>query len=705
MEVFYDFCRQVDDTVDEPDLSDAQKQAALQRWREVIQAPDQLSEALSPFEAEILNIARTYDVPAKHFLAIVDGCSMDIGHRRFCTIDELLKYCYGVASAVGLVSVRIFGCTHPATDAYAIALGYALQLTNILRAVAVDYQQLGRVYLPLDELEAFGIQEAELAEPARSEGCRRLLALCHYRCKHWFHRAERLLPDTERSNLKAALVMASVYEALLDKIKASGFQVTVPVVRLSKSHKGRLLISALRNSNPAARQPSQPARVAVWGGGIAGMAAAVEAGYLGDTPLLIEQRSRLGGRAHSLQDTRLAATLDNGQHIIMGCYSAFFKLLERLQVADRFEALQQLEVPYVDQRGQRSVLGAAKAPAPLHLLLGLANFDELSAMDRASILWLGTRLRLGHQPTPEETAEPWLKRMGQTAGALRALWEPFCIAALNEPLETASATLLHATLKRSLFGNARDSRIFTAKQGFSEVFEPEVALYLKAIGGELHLGSGIEGLKTAEDPRLVSELVLNSETTVCADRHICALNWSALGKLLPERANHLKQRLSGLVPAPIICLHLLTPTRLFEAPSRFIGLLDSPLHWVFDRTETLPEAHAGKCLYSLVISAATQWVQLPSDAIVQRVREALEKAFPQAGPIVIDDQRVFKWKEATFSARPASEPLRPGVSEAPWDNVALAGDWTATGLPATLESAAQSGQVAAHWLVDKTAST
>lgn len=694
MEVFYDFCRVVDDIVDDGDDADSVRAQKLDEWRSVIRgvcggATDgHFPDATESLASQLARVIQEFELPSDDLLAIVDGCAMDIGSRRYETVDDLRQYCYGVASAVGLVSIRIFGCTHPDTRAYAETLGYALQFTNILRDVVEDRAEMGRVYLPQAELRAFGLTEADLDAPADNPNCQRLFRLCYYRCKHFFNKARRLMPESERHNLTAAFVMAAFYEAILEKIRESGFRLGDARIGLSKGRKISLLLKTLRQAKRPLPPKAKPGRVLVWGGGISGMCAALELGRQGFTPVLLESRSRLGGRAHSLTEPKSGLVLDNGQHILMGCYHAFLRFIDTLGSRDRLASASELRVPYSKADGGFSVLAAGALPAPLHLLSGLMRFDALDGADKLAIIRLGSALRLSGAPKPDLTARAWLDQHRQTPGAIRALWEPFCVAALNESLDSASATLLWETLKRSLFGNREDSAIFVTKGGFSSLFEPELERFLAAIGGRVELKKGIRDLITEDGGQTVSSVSTN-EGKESGDWHVSALPWTALRGLLPDIP--LKGHLAQMASASIIGVHLLVDRKLFDEPCGFTGFLDSPVHWVFDRTHTLPEAHFGKYLYSVVISAADDWLDRTTSDIQQCVLAELKRFLPAAATATIEHASVFKWRDATFAATPQTEPLRPGPLDAPWNNVVLAGDWVDTGLPATLESAAQSG--------------
>jgi squalene synthase HpnD len=694
MSVFYDFCRAVDDISDDPKTAAPEKIIALNAWRADLAAIANGESPTLPLAQSLVPIIGRFNVAMKDLRDIVDGVSLDVEPRPFATFDDLRRYCYGVASAVGLVSIRIFGCTDPQAPAYAENLGYALQLTNILRDVVEDKLLYNRIYLPRDEMAAHDVAPEHLDSPNDHPACAALFRLQYFRAKHYFNKARRLLPAADRPRLQAALIMAAFYEDILEKIAVSGFQLTQTRVRLSKPRK-LLLVARVRKS---LRQPlpklAPPARVAVLGAGVAGLSAALALAEQGFTVNLYEAKNFPGGRASSLRDAPSGLTLDNGQHIVMGCYRAFLRLLDRLGTRDRLAEAPGLAVDYLDPAGHRSRLAAANAPAPFHLLAGLLNFSALDWPDRAAILRLGLVLRFAPPPPASETAAAWLARHGQTPGAIRALWEPFCIAALNEPLATASAFLLWNTLRLSLFGARGDSAIFFARVGLSDLFRPDAERRLRATGGGLHFGAQVS---LQFDGDRVSHAETSRGEKIDADFFISALPWSALRAQLPE-TSPLRAQLAALQPSGILNIHLLADRPLFNAP--FIGLLDSPFHWVFDRSDHLPADRRarGEFLYAITMSAASDdWLSRKSDDLLSAARAELARFFPAVRDAHFLRELVIKTRDATFAARPAAEPARPGPVT-PWKNLFLAGDWTDTKLPATLESAALSGEAAARAL-------
>jgi phytoene synthase len=226
----WDFCRAVDDAVDEQ--ADAARAAAdLARWRAELAACFDGGPIVSPEAARLRPIVERFGLSRQPFEDLIDGVEMDVGGRRYETFEDLRRYCLRVASAVGLICIEIFGCRSAAARAYAVELGVALQLTNILRDVAGDLAR-GRLYLPLEDLARFGVCEADLAgEAARRArgiahpGVRALLAYEAERARGYFERARAARPRAERRRLVAAEAMRAIYAELLRRIERADYDV------------------------------------------------------------------------------------------------------------------------------------------------------------------------------------------------------------------------------------------------------------------------------------------------------------------------------------------------------------------------------------------------------------------------------------------------------------------------------------------------
>jgi 15-cis-phytoene synthase len=237
--IFYAFCRVVDDIAD-GSSSRAAKTEALDRWRDAINGSVTGESSLA---GPVREIIRKYSIPVEHFREIIAGVSMDIDGARYATWDDLRLYCHLVASVVGLVSIRIFGTTDPRAEAYALNLGLALQLTNILRDVGQDYANDKRIYLPADEMARFGVTAEDIAAGRRSDGFLRMMDFEAERAEGLYRAA--VLPEVDRKALGASEIMRAVYHRLLRKMQRDRWRVFDRRYRLSKPMKLWLVLSGI----------------------------------------------------------------------------------------------------------------------------------------------------------------------------------------------------------------------------------------------------------------------------------------------------------------------------------------------------------------------------------------------------------------------------------------------------------------------------
>jgi 15-cis-phytoene synthase len=231
--IFYAFCRVVDDIADSPELSLLEKRVRLANWRQMLRAavPDE-----PPLAVDVRQLMAKYSLPPEMLEEIVAGVEMDLSILRYPTFEELRVYCYRVASAVGLVSIEIFGYRNPSCREYAIDLGLALQTTNIIRDVWKDFQA-GRVYLPQEDLARFRYSEADLAKRQYNAHFIQLMEFEAARAHEFFARAASVLPAEDRRAMAPAELMASIYRALLRRIELDKFRVFEKEYRLSNLEK------------------------------------------------------------------------------------------------------------------------------------------------------------------------------------------------------------------------------------------------------------------------------------------------------------------------------------------------------------------------------------------------------------------------------------------------------------------------------------
>lgn len=237
MVTFYAFCRVIDDIADEPVDTVEERTAALEAWRQGLRngftEPDELQQ-------ELAEMIKRYSIDPELLVQIVDGVSCDLTQNRYETYEDLLAYCYKVACVVGLVSIEIFGYRNPRCKEYSVALGYALQLTNIIRDVGEDARN-GRIYLPQEDLRRFGVTEDQITRGVHTPEFEALMLFEHDRARSFYYEAEKLLPNEDRHTMLAAEMMAQVYSEILEKIRRRHFEVFGPRIGLGKLRKITIL--------------------------------------------------------------------------------------------------------------------------------------------------------------------------------------------------------------------------------------------------------------------------------------------------------------------------------------------------------------------------------------------------------------------------------------------------------------------------------
>ncbi len=244
MSALYAFCRAVDDVADEDSVPTETRRARLAAWREDIRRACDNQSAEFPVNREFAPVIRQFRLPFSLFDELIKGCEMDLDTRRYENFERLELYCYRVASVVGLLSIEIFGYQNPACRDYAVYLGKALQLTNILRDVKNDADR-ERIYLPQTELKKFNVSDSEILAGKYSDRYFDLASSVAARAKHFYSLAQKTLPAEDRRSMVAAELMGSVYWRLLKKLERGGFNVFGPQpLKLGKPQKLALVLQS-----------------------------------------------------------------------------------------------------------------------------------------------------------------------------------------------------------------------------------------------------------------------------------------------------------------------------------------------------------------------------------------------------------------------------------------------------------------------------
>ena len=693
MSIFYAFCRVVDDIADSTTLSLSEKKIQLDQWHKEIETCYKNQSTL-PLAKELASIIETYSIPENYLQEIINGVAMDLQPVVYETWEQLRQYCYRVASCVGLVSIEIFGYSHPATQNYAELLGIAFQTTNILRDVKTDLAN-DRIYLPEEDFQRVGYSREELKKGIIDERALNLFRLMGERSYYFYAAADRALASQDRKKMLAAQIMRGIYFEMLQTACAQNYDIWHRPIAFSKVKKAWLMQRTIRHEKNLQHSSTPSKKILILGGGVAGLSAAIHLTRSGHDITLIEARQTLGGRSHSFRDPKTGDIIDNGQHILMGCYHATLELLQKVGSQHLLRPEKKLNVAYVSDAKKITRLKGSSLPAPFHLLSAIFRFGELSLSEKFRAMEVGLSAKCDPTGTKwrSSTVAEWLQACGQTSNAIRSLWEPFCIAALNEPIATASASLFGEVIRRAFLRSTKDSTVLFSRVGLSQLFVQPTANLIQAAQGKILLGQAVQ--KIIFNESRVEGVQLQSGTSLEADAIICATPWHITRKLLPETSSLAKQ-IAPLQGSPIIGIHLWFDQAICDEP--FLGFLDSPIHWLFNKTKISDLEKTAYPSVALVISAAYDFAETSSEELVQLALKECHRFLPKSRNAKLLYQFVYRARDATFQTRPETLSQRPDC-QTEWENFYLAGDWTNTSLPATIEGAIWSGQKAAQMIM------
>ena len=433
--------------------------------------------------------------------------------------------------------------------------------------------------------------------------------------------------------------------------------------------------------------------VTVIGGGVAGMSAACALAEAGLRVHLVERRGYLGGRASSYLHPGAGEVIDNCQHVLFGCCTNLAGFYRRIGVADQIHWTS--EMTMIEPGGRRSKLGPSFLPAPLHGLPRLMSAHAFTFADKIAVGRAFGALMLPVSENSTESLGAWLKRHGQTKGALDRFWRLVIASALNADIDSI-ALQYAAKVIRELFMNSA----FAGSMGMSTV--PLSQLYTGATdyltdrGSSVFLNANVESAEWDEESFQWSVNTRNG--VLLSDFLVLAMPFEATAKLLPnlppaDGADALAEQLERHEPWPICSVHLWFDREITELDHAV--LLDREIHWMYNKGRLQPWRKLQGSYVELVVSASRTFAALGrEEAIALAVRE-LGDFFPAVASAKLEKAVLVKEMRATFGVPPGIDAARP-TSVSPWQNCFLAGDWTATGWPSTMESAARSGHLAAE---------
>jgi len=446
-------------------------------------------------------------------------------------------------------------------------------------------------------------------------------------------------------------------------------------------------------------------RAVVVGGGFAGVAAACRLAGEGHRPLLLERAPRLGGRAASYADNEMGETVDYGHHVLMACCTATRGFLARISARDAVRFQPELRIPILCE-GQTSLLQSSLLPGPLHLALSLLRYRPLTMRDHLGVMRAGVALLL-RPGNGNETFRAWLDRQGQSEASIERLWNPISIATLNAPVERVGVSAARQVFREGFLAPG-GANIGLFAHPLSGVFD-RARTYLEQHEAEVRAGSGVSRILV--EAHAVSGVELTDGEVMKCDAVVAAVPPDALQRILGDG-----DELAGILePAarlewsPIVDVHFWFDRPVME--EAFAMAIDSPIQAIFNLSANPPVDTAeesgtssspqllrpkGRAAAHIVLSqsAADDWMTHSSEEIADLVLDALRALLPATREAACLHRRVIKHPRATFVPTPGSDALRPGA-RTPINGLFLAGDWTATGWPSTIEGAIRSGIIAA----------
>ena len=438
------------------------------------------------------------------------------------------------------------------------------------------------------------------------------------------------------------------------------------------------------------RRPS----VVVVGGGLAGLAAGVEAADRGATVTLLERRPRLGGATWSFE--RRGISFDNGQHVFMRCCEAYRWFLERIGSASDVHLQSRLDVPVLRPGGPVGAIRRTRGPAPLHLLAALMTYPHLSRRRRLAVIRAALALR---RLDPDDAAldrltfGEWLATRGQDSATVAAFWDLIVLPTVNVPAAEASLKLAAMVFRTGLLSHSDAADIGWATVPLSVLHGEAARRTLEAAGGEVRTGAAVRGVRSGAAGRPVVE---TEGGYLEADAVVVAVPHDAAAGLLPPGTVAGQDRLGELGTSPIVNVHLVYDRAVTELP--MAAAVGSDVEFVFDHTAAGGLDDGRQCL-TISLSAARRHIGRRSPDLVEHFSAEMARLLPAAAGARVTESMVTRERAATFLGAPGSHALR-ATGRTALPGVFLAGAWCDTGWPATMEGAVRSGLEAAQLAAD-----
>jgi squalene-associated FAD-dependent desaturase len=437
--------------------------------------------------------------------------------------------------------------------------------------------------------------------------------------------------------------------------------------------------------------------VGIVGGGIAGLAAGCALAEAGFQVTVFERRPYVGGRASSYELPGTGEVVDNCQHVLLGCCTNLLDFYRRIGASENIRWFDRLT--FVEPGGRRSEIGPSALPAPLHTSLSFLKASSLSLGDKVGISSAMLALMRPLPPDSPKSFAEWLREHHQTQRAIDRFWKVVLVSSINEDLDRISVRYGAQVFRESFLKSAQAGRMGVPTVPLSDIYDLATR-YIEQRGGQVLRRTSVEAVVV--EPQ---SIVLQSSGAAARFEYVVlAVPHHVLGNLLPTQngsgglAAGLLAQIQKLESSPITGIHLWLDREVTELPHAV--LLDRTVQWMFQKSKLQPErqeTQRGGSYLELVVSSSKSLVRMGRQEIIDLALRELSDFFPSVRDAKLLKATVVKEVHATYSALPGSDSHRPG-SQSPWPRLFLAGDWTATGWPATMEGAVRSGYKAAEAL-------
>ncbi|MBM04744.1 MAG: hypothetical protein CL766_08195 [Chloroflexi bacterium] len=433
--------------------------------------------------------------------------------------------------------------------------------------------------------------------------------------------------------------------------------------------------------------------VTIIGGGLSGISAAINLIQKGFKITLIEKRPYLGGRTFSFTDSNTNDQVDNGQHLFMGCFKNFIKLLKSLSVYDKVYTQKSLKTEILS-KGKIGILKSLPYLGKFHMLPSLLRYPHVNFKDKIRIIYGMIKADLINLndnnaiKLDKITFRKWLENNYQNENTIKNIWNLIILPTLNDDISNVSAYMGLMVIKNSILAKPKEASLGYSKAGLSQLLDMPTQDFINQRSGKILLNQNVKSLNFNNDK--LENIKLSKDIVIKSDFYIFAIPFNELTNLLTKNILIQKDlnKISNLSFSPIIAIHLWFDKIIMN--QEFLALLESPIQWVFNRNKIEEKPNSQKQHLCISISGASDLINLSKNELIKLSLKEIKKYFPIADSAKLIQSIVIKHSNATIRHLPNSYESRP-KNKTSIKNLYLAGDWTKTGWPSTMEGAVKSG--------------